>query len=320
MKYLTKSLLFGVAVGDALGVPVEFRPRTYLDENPVTTMTGFGTYDQPPGTWSDDSSLTFCLAESLTQGYDLVDIAQKFVNWRFNNYWTAHNHLFDIGMTTSKSIDTLKVLVKDKNLKQLKLQRYYFNEGSNGNGSLMRILPLVLELKDKSIFERFELIWTVSALTHGHIRSALSCLIYLEFADILIQGEKDKRVAYQKLQFRIRDFLGVYEISERETQYFERLINEDITKLEQKEIRSSGYVIHALEASFWCFLSEDNYASCVLKAVNLGEDTDTTAAIAGGLAGIFYGYDSIPAEWVEGIARRADIEGLAERLGRRYSS
>ncbi len=319
MKNLAKRLLFGVAVGDALGVPVEFLPRTDLDENPVTSMRGYGTHHQPKGTWSDDSSLTFCLAESLTKGFDLVDIAQNFVNWRYKNYWTAHNELFDIGMTTSKSIDTLKVLVKDKNLKQLKLQRYYFNEGSNGNGSLMRILPLVFELKDKSIFERFELIWTVSALTHGHIRSALCCLIYLEFADILIQGEKDKKVAYQKLRFRIKDFLETYQISERETQHFERLIEQDISYLKRDEIRSSGYVIHSLEASFWCFLSEDNYADTVLKAVNLGEDTDTTAAIVGGLAGIFYGFEGIPEGWVDVIARKASIEHLAERLEGRYT-
>ena len=99
-----KSVLFGVAVGDALGVPVEFKSRQTLQQNPVTDMMGYGTYNQPAGTFSDDSSLTFCLAESLTEGFDLNVIAQKFVAWARDGYWTAGGDVFDIGGATSNAI------------------------------------------------------------------------------------------------------------------------------------------------------------------------------------------------------------------------
>ena len=96
MKNTIESGLFGLAVGDAVGVPVEFKSRTYLKENPVTEMFGFGTHHQPPGTWSDDSSLAFCLAESLCKGYDLFDIARNFVKWYSAELWTPHGRVFDI--------------------------------------------------------------------------------------------------------------------------------------------------------------------------------------------------------------------------------
>ena len=99
--------LLGVAIGDAVGVPYEFRSEDRMKADPCKEMIGYGTHNQPPGTWSDDSSLTFCLAESLTGGYDLKDIAKTFILWKSTAYWTAHDQVFDIGMTTSKSITAL---------------------------------------------------------------------------------------------------------------------------------------------------------------------------------------------------------------------
>eukprot|EP01035_Chromulina_nebulosa_P063049 gene63049-86254_t len=139
-RNLVADVLLGVAVGDALGVPHEFKGRSVFVNKPVTFMEGYGTYHVPVGTWSDDTSLTLCLAQSLLKGYDLEDIAANFVKWVKDGLWTATGD---------------------------------FDEYANGNGSLMRILPLIFYLKDKPINERYELVKQVSAITHAHIRSVI---------------------------------------------------------------------------------------------------------------------------------------------------
>ena len=112
--------LLGVAIGDAVGVPYEFTSREEMQANPATDMIGHGTYNQPKGTWSDDSSLTFCLAESLVGGYNLKDMSERFIKWMDEAYWTAHNQVFDIGITTSIAISRLRELIDEGNLDELK--------------------------------------------------------------------------------------------------------------------------------------------------------------------------------------------------------
>lgn len=170
--------LLGIAVGDALGVPFEFSSREKMKAHPVADMVGYGTYNQPAGTWSDDSSLTFCLAQSLADGYDLKDIALKFINWKNENLWTAHGEVFDIGITTATSIGRLERIINNNELNELKILKYSGDEYENGNGSLMRILPLVFYIHGKPIQEQFEIVWEISALTHRHIRAAMSCMIF----------------------------------------------------------------------------------------------------------------------------------------------
>lgn len=305
-KHIYKDLLLGVAVGDALGVPVEFESRETISQNPVADMTGYGTYDLPPGTFSDDSSLTFCLAEALTQDFNLQRVADHFVNWMLHGYWTADGHVFDVGIATSKAIDRLRRGCEPEFAGGT-------TEFDNGNGSLMRILPLVTYLKDKERFERFELTKQVSSITHGHIRSVLACFYYLEFARKLLDGAT-KFEAYDSLKTELIDFFSEQSINPEEVSLFDRLLVGNIHELPSDEIKSGGYVVHTLEASIWCLLTTDSYESATLKAVNLGEDTDTTGAVTGGLAGILYGYQDIPANWLHKLARRADIEDLADRL------
>lgn len=306
LPYLVKSALFGVAVGDALGVPVEFKPRSYFKRSPVTDMIGYGNYDQPPGTWSDDSSLTFCLAESLQHGFNLQEIANNFVRWEQGGHWAAHGDVFDIGLITSLALHRIASGVPPE-------QAGGSDEDSNGNGSLMRILPLLFYICDKPITERFELTRQVSSITHAHPRSVIACFYYLEFARLLILG-KDKLEIYNELKSTITIFLESEEDLTPEITTYERILSGDIYTLEESDILSSGYVVHALEASIWCFLTTTNYKDAVLKAVNLGRDTDTTAAITGGLAGLLYGFDSIPIHWTENIAKSKEIKQLAERL------
>ncbi len=306
-KSSVKSLLFGVAVGDALGVPVEFLSRVALEKSPVTDMIGPGTHDQPPGTWSDDSSLTFCLAEALSRGFDLHLLGRYFVKWMNENFWTARGAVFDIGIGTRQAIARLAKGVDPVSAGNT-------DASSNGNGSLMRISPLLFYLLDKPLAERFEITKTVSSLTHGHIRSVIACFYYLEFAGQLYE-KKNKFCVYRDLQSELPGFLSSRDIPAGEISHFDRLLKQNIYELPSADIESDGYVLHTLEAGIWCLLTTNSFREAVLKAVNLGEDTDTIAAVTGALAGLLYGMEGIPETWVAKIARTNDIEDLAERLG-----
>ena len=307
MKNNIKAGLFGLAVGDALGVPVEFESRTYLKENPVSDMFGFGTHHQPEGTWSDDSSLAFCLAESLCSGFDLNDIAKNFVRWYSADLWTPHGEVFDIGIATRSAI--------------LNIAKGHqpdlcggFEEKDNGNGSLMRILPLVFYLqKEKDIEIIYQKVKQVSSITHAHFRSVFSCFIYVVYCLEILKG-KEKFEAYREMQRILLKFLEDKKYNEFEIQLFDRILKNDISTYPEINIHSSGYVLDSLQASFWCFLNFETYEETVLKAVNLGEDTDTTGAIAGGLAGIYYGIENIPKKWIEKLVKSNEIKDLAERL------
>lgn len=312
MKNIYKDILFGVSVGDAIGVPVEFMSREKIALNPVTDMIGFGTYNLPPGTFSDDSSLTFCLTESLTQKLILENISENFQNWYFDNFWTPYGEVFDIGIATRQAIVRLKNGTRPDLAGGMDVSE-------NGNGSLMRILPLVAVIIDLPIEERYLITKQVSSITHGHIRSVISCFYYLEFARQIILGV-DKFEIYKNLKNEVSDFINAIGIIEREINIFDRILKNDIFKLTANDINSSGYVLHTLEASIWCILTTDNYKHAVLKAVNLGEDTDTTGAVTGGLAGLLYGFENIPINWRNQMARKEDINNLAERWEKYASS
>ncbi len=309
-KNFSKNILIGSAVGDALGVPVEFKSRQYLQQNPVTDMMGYGTYNMPPGTFSEDSSMMFCLAESLCNGYNVNDIAEKFQMWMHEGYWTADGEVFDVGISTRKAINRLRV-VKNP------IEAGSTSESDNGNGSLMRILPLAIFTKDLSIDERCEIVKEVSSITHAHNRSVLACIYYIEFALNVLDAENLEE-AYLNTNFWLKLFLEENEIYKNEFTYFERILSGKLIDLKEDEIKSTGYVMDSLEASIWCLLHTSSYKDCVLKAVNLGHDTDTIACIAGGIAGIYYDAETIPTNWIEQLARVNDILHLAEQLEEKY--
>lgn len=301
-----KSAILGLVVGDALGVPVEFKSREYLAKKPVKDMMGYGTYNQSAGTWSDDSSLTFCLLEMLTEDYSLENLGQLFCKWIYEDYWTPHGRVFDAGVTTTKAIKKLRQGIEP-------VLAGMGDEYDNGNGSLMRILPLAFYFKEESIEERFEMVKEVSSLTHRHLRSVLACFIYVEYVLLLLK-DLDKVEAYHQLQKLINNFIDHNFALQEEAIHFERILKKDISIAEQSDIKSSSYVLHSLEASFWCFLGQTNYEDTVLKAINLGQDTDTNAAIVGGLAGLYYGINAIPDFWIGKLARLEDIESLLQKF------
>jgi ADP-ribosylglycohydrolase len=257
--------------------------------------------------------LTFCLAEALTTpGWNLQTIADNFIAWLTNNHWTPRGHVFDVGIATREAIYNLQKGCRPQ-------LAGGFDEAQNGNGSLMRILPLVLFIRNKPILERYQ--WTndVSSITHAHIRSIIACFYYLEFAGELIDGKNPLEI-YKQLQQTIPIFLRELQINSSEVTLFNQLLNENIWEKSINEIKSSGYVLHSLEASVWCLLTTHSYPEAVLKAVNLGEDTDTTAAITGGLAGILYGRENIPQNWIDNLARKDDILDLSDRLQKSHGS
>ncbi len=305
--------VFGLCVADALGVPVEFKSREYLMANPVTGMLGYGTYDQPPGTWSDDTSMTLCLLDSLSAGLDYTDIMNKFVLWFHKHQYTPHGYTFDIGGTTQRALERFMAGVAPLECGGLVVR-------DNGNGALMRILPLTFFLYDKygaDVFREkraMEIIHNIASLTHGHPRNHIACGIYIAIALQLLDGENLLAAAKAGIS-SARDFYRQAPEYGRELHHFERLFaGEDFARLDDGEIKSSGYVVDTLEAALWCLLNTKNYRECVLKAVNLGDDTDTVGAVAGGLGGLYYGLEAIPEEWRRQIPRKEFIAGLCRKF------
>lgn len=310
IKDKIKAVMLGHAVGDALGVPVEFCERDELVKKPVTDMVGYGTYPYPEGCWSDDTSMSLAALDSLASGkLDFDDIMVKFGEWYYDDEYTPTGEMFDVGNTCSYAIDNY--FAYHKPVEECGLA----GEHSNGNGSLMRIHPFVLYAyaNQMSVDEWLGVIVKASALTHAHDRSKIGCLIYTFILMSLLKdkGKDGLRDALKKAE---RYLSACAEFSP-----YERIFKSDFAGLPREEIKSSGYVVDTLEAAIWCLLTTDNYSDCVLKAVNLGDDTDTVAAVAGGLAGALYGYEAIPSEWLDRLKRRDYIEEICERASKTWS-
>ncbi len=308
MNNLNKDILLGTAIGDALGLPIQFLEREVVAKNPITTMEGLDQFNVPAGTWSDNTSLSFCLAESLCNGYDLNDIINKFTKWMYEDYWTPANETFDINYINYFTIVNLRnngsphVAGID-------------NKRGNRDGSLMRILPLVPYILNMEEENRFRIIKEISSLTYRHSRSILACIALCEFAIQYINLQSVEE-AYQAMQQTILQLLK-RDMFIEEGIPFKRLVGlsyEEFKAIELKDIHSTEYVIDTLEASLWCIFNTTSYKDAVLKAVNLGDDANTVGAITGGLAGIIYGYDTIPSEWLEVLAKKDDIIELADKL------
>lgn len=293
-----RGALLGLACGDAVGTTVEFRRRGSFA--PVTDMVGGGPFGLKPGQWTDDTSMALCLAESLVerQGFDARDQMTRYLNWWQHGYWSATGECFDIGNTTADA-----------------LARYRdsgdpfsgsTHPRSAGNGSLMRLVPAVLfAWPDAGAV--LHLAGESSRTTHGAAEAIESCRAMAVVLHALLAGI-DKRELPAALS---------YVSSEPRVQAI--LAGGFLDKAEQ-DIRGSGYCVEALEAALWCFLHTDSFEAAVLRAVNLGDDADTTGAIVGQLAGAHYGVEGIPAHWLQKLALREDIEELALALHARVAA
>ena len=265
-----RACVYGAAVGDALGVPYEFRARGAFE---CTGMASGGAHNQPVGTFSDDTSMLLATCDSLranSERVDIEDMRERFRAWAFEGVYAVDGVVFDIGGTTSTALHS---------------GVGSSGERSNGNGSLMRIAPLAFtDASDDEIRD-------VSAITHAHEISMQACVHYVHILRGLLHGDSLSIALAQAL-------------AKTGGSPLERASS--AASWSREEVRSGGYVLDTLAASIWCLANTKSYAECVIAAVNLGDDTDTTACIAGALAGVVYGFDAIPAEWLE-VLRGKDI-------------
>jgi ADP-ribosylglycohydrolase len=266
-------------------------------------MRGFGSHNQPAGTWSDDSSLLLCSADSLVRHeFDTEDMGKRFLAWYREELWTPRGRVFDVGVATSRALGRIangmraEVAGGD-------------DQYSNGNGSLMRIIPVSLRFAYEPTKQFLDRVHRASAITHRHPRSLLACGLFSLVIRELLSGIDAKTAVAQALH-HFRAFYEPDPYWGAELNYFKLLLAGDLADRAESEIDSSGYVIHTLTASLWCLLTTSGYKECVLKAVNLGGDTDTTGCVAGGLAGVAYGAQSIPPEWIAQLARKGDLDCL----------
>lgn len=313
MKKQIHNAILGFCLADAVGVPFEFQSMKERIKKPATDMIGYGTYHLPVGVWSDDSSMTLALADSLAHTYpeiDYRDIMERFADWSMNAKYTATGKVFDIGITCNEAISNYKM----RGIEPLKSGAT--GEHSCGNGSLMRILPMAfyiqaryseLELNDESM----EWIFNVSSLTHATMRNNIASGIYIFLAmEIMKLGKLKEGIrSGMKKAFAYFDARKEYQ---QELKYYERLRNPDeFSKTPKEEISGSGYVVSTLETVIWSLMGTDDYKSAVLKCINQGEDTDTTAAIAGGLAGLSY---DLPEDWLAKLKNKELIVEICDKL------
>ena len=290
--------LWGFIVGDALGVPYEFSERDVMGASPANGMVGYGTYNQPPGTWSDDSSMMLCVLENLAKDGSVCDLADLFLRWYRDGYHTAHGEVFDIGMTTLASMMRLGDGVSP-------LKSGSSDEWSAGNGSLMRCVPYAFAAEmSESIFNMI----VQNRITHPLTICHEACMFYVKMLRSLAEGSTKEQAlstagAYVRYGWRIVD-----QDDNKSFNKFSRLFNPSFSSIHVDEIQSSGYVMHTLEAGIWCFMNSNNYSEAVLNAVNLGGDTDTIGALTGALAATYYGAEQIPIEWSTTIQRGGELE------------
>ena len=304
LRTMISAVIYGLVVGDAFGVPVEFEKR---DTYSITDMVGYGTYNQPPGTWSDDTSLTLALMEHLGEKSDLSILIDKFVSYR-DGYLTPFGYCFDIGIATNEAIERYLSGISPEVCGGK-------DERSNGNGALMRISPIAfLLIKMSNLVEQVELIKKYTILTHGHPRSITASIIYLfllkelQFNDSLPEVLDFVQIKLEEIFSQNSEYWEEYE------NHFKEIFDEEFYHKSREEIKSTGYVVDTLKACLWCVGTTNSFKDAVLKAVNLGEDTDTIGAITGTLAGAKYSFESIPKEWIEKLVNKALIEEKCEQL------
>lgn len=317
MRQIWKNGMMGLVLGDCLGMPVQFASRVDLKINPVKTMEGYGTYNMPPGTWSDDSSMALATLVSLkeNEGVDYNDMMERFVRWNLYGEYTPAGMAFDQGNTCMGAI-----LEYTRTGNYLTCGRT--GELANGNGALMRIMPVCLYAYEKVKREEWttelavEHIHQVSALTHNHLRSKIACGIYF----FLVCSILDKEGTLQEcLQAGMEDAINYYNgdlANYPQLLYYRRMFDLDkFMTCREEEIKSSGYVVDSLEAAVWSLITTTSLEQALLRAVNLGDDTDTVGAIAGGLAALYYGYESAPQEWRTQIIKADELIALCESMG-----
>lgn len=300
MKDKFRGAFIGLAVGDALGVPAEFKsPRTF---RPVKDLIGGGPYDLKPGEWTDDTSMALCLAESLieTNGFNPIDQLQRYLRWYREGHLSVNDRCFDIGDTTKKAIENFEITTTPYS--------EYSNDHGAGNGSIMRLAPVPLFFNSNPLVA-IEKSGESSKTTHKHP----FCIDACRYMGGLILGgllgeskEKLLSARYSPVKDYWKENFLSAEIDEIACGSY-KLKN-------PPQIQGRGFVVKSLEAALWAFYNSDNFEEGCLKAVNLGNDADTTGAVYGQIAGAYYGEKDIPKRWISKLARFEVIDNIVDNL------
>lgn len=294
MSQISNAIL-GFTLADAFGVPVEFLERDTFE---INALVGYGSWDVPAGSWSDDSAMSFITMEHFIQNSSIDQLKQAFCDWAYRGYWTYNNSpAFDVGITIREVIDRWELNGLHEQAKT--------DEFSNGNGALMRILPVAIWSHAHKISGQtlFEFVREYAEMTHGHIRSTLCCYHYTVVVHELLNGHTFP-ISFHKANLALMDLLEDYP---SEIQTFEKLFT--IDQYTREQILSTGYVVDTLEAVYWNLFQADNYYDAIHGAVHLGKDTDTIGALTGGLAGLLYELN-VPENWIQSLAKIDKIKEL----------
>jgi ADP-ribosylglycohydrolase len=300
-----RGALIGLAVGDALGAPIEFQPPMSFME--VTDFSYGGPHGLDPGQWTDDTSMALALADSIAKaGWDLDDQARRYVAWYENGEYSVIGRCFDIGFTTLDALNRFRQSGDARTSGDPA-------EHASGNGSIMRLAPVPVRfanLYPDQIEELGRMAEESSLTTHASPQCRSACRYMAVVIAGLIHGVERQQVldpAWPALR-ELNDIGPLHkEVADVAAGSFR--------EKEPSEIQGSGYVVQSLEAALWAFHKAGDFREAVLAAVNLGDDADTTGAVCGQLAGAFWGESGIPIEWREGLDQRQMIESALVGLG-----
>ena len=287
-----RGCLLGLACGDAVGTTVEFKPRGSFPA--VTDMTGGGPFNLKAGQWTDDTSMALCLAESLLNKgeFNAADQMGRYLNWWQWGYLSATGECFDIGMTVREALARFQDSGEP------------FSGSSDpysaGNGSLMRLAPVVLfYYPDDARIAEFAA--SSSRTTHAAPEAVECCQLFAQLIALALAGASKAQLR----QLPESNFSQPKVAAIAQGQYLDKT---------REQIVGSGYSVASLEAALWCFQHTDSFAAAVLAASNLGDDADTTAAIVGQLAGAHYGVQGIPEGWLGKLHMGDEIQAMADAL------
>lgn len=300
LKDRFRGALLGLAVGDALGTPLEFKKPGSFE--PINGMIGGGVWQLKPGQWTDDTSMALCLAESLIEckGFNPVDQLERYVKWYRTGYLSSTGSFFDIGSTVRKSLWEF--------LDTSKSYRENPDQMSAGNGSIMRLAPVPMFYFNEQV-AAFEYAELSSKTTHSHA----DCIDACKFMAGLIIGA----LSGEEKQVLLSPYYSPVENYWQDNPIFTviRGIADCCYKDRQPpQVKAKGYVFSTLEAALWAFYNSDNFRDGALMAVNLGDDADTVGAVFGQIAGAFYGAENIPDEWRKGTSHKELILDYADKL------
>lgn len=303
--------MLGLALGDALGAPVEFGERWMRDMDPVTEMREGGLFDVPAGGFTDDTSMALATLDSLRGGFSCRAMMERYLAWLRTGAYSLFDHPIGVGRQVLRALEHYEA---HGDLRTCAPRE----EMDNGNGALMRILPVCLyacgRMEDgAALTKAVSLVEAATAITHAHPRSLAASALYFFAVRGILYTQGDLRARLQAGLDEGFAFLAKTPLGEQLPHYARIKDLAALSAVPREVLSSTGYVVHTLEAALWALATQPDFKAQLLAAVNLGLDTDTVAAVAGGLAGLYTGYDNLPADWLKKLQKRDMIESICRQ-------